>query len=190
MPRSSPSRRHLNKHQVRAVLAGSQHERVVGAVRLGSRYDLGAVARAQCLAVGAQRPLNHDHVHLAISAKANMQLLAGVKLRNIYVGILVQLDALGRVHVPPRRRFAGPAQDVQQSVVAVRLAVHAAAVLWLVAAPVGRQPHLQEAARGIAVVHLRVHDALASRHVLHAAAPQRLLVAHRILVRELAVDDI
>ncbi len=85
------------------------------------------------------------------------------------------------------RRDAHAAKNSQQHIVAVLLDERPGAVLRLVAGAVGQKPRLQEAARLVAVIHLRVRDAGAGGQVLHGAAAERLLVAHRVLVRQLAL---
>ena len=85
------------------------------------------------------------------------------------------------------RRGAHAAETPQQHIVAVLLGERLGAVLRLVAGAVGQEPRLQEAARLVAVIHLGVRDAGAGRQVLHGAAAERLLVAHRVLVRQLAL---
>ena len=50
--------------------------------------------------------------------------------------------------------------------------------------------HLHKAAGLGRGVELRVHNAGARRHVLHCAAPERLAVAQRVLVRQAAVHHV
>lgn len=50
--------------------------------------------------------------------------------------------------------------------------------------------HLHKAAGVGRSVELRVHHAGARRHVLHRAAPKRLAVAQRVLVRQAAVHHV